>query len=319
MGCYVQAQHPNPLHAYTIQGFAQGTSYSIKYYAESPIPKQSIDSMLTVIDNSMSIYKADSKITLFNDPNTNEIVMDQHMKIVIAESIKTYKQTKGYFDITIMPLVNLWGFGPKGFKNEPQEEQIKEALKVVGMKNIKVIGDRLIKKKKGVSIDVNGIAQGYTVDLLSAYFEAQQITNFIIEVGGEIRASGRKPQGDFIVEIQRPYQSPELSNYKVRLNNKAITTSGTYEKQVKVGNKIVSHHIDPKTGYPITNKTVSVTVIANSALEADALDNYLMFIDPQKVIQFIEKQKGMEVYVVYFENKMLKELQSSGFNNYIYN
>lgn len=315
----VSGQHSNNLLEHTIKGTAQGTTYSIKYYSTEQILKNEVDSILDEIDNSMSIYKPDSKISKFNDPKTKKIKMDHHMTNVIQESFKTYSMTGGYFDITIMPLVSLWGFGPMGFKNIPSEVEIKRARSVVGMNNILQKNGYLIKKKKNVSIDVNGIAQGYSVDVLSDYFLSKNITNFIIEVGGEIITRGVKLQGDFVVEIQRPYPSPENTSYKIKLKDKAITTSGTYEKQIEMHNKFVSHHIDPKTGFPIENKTISVTVIANSAMQADAIDNYLLFINPDEAIKFVENQKDIEVYIVYIENNILKELQSSGFNNYIYN
>lgn len=314
LGCFAKAQHPNTLSAHYINGQAQGTTYSIKYYAAEQISKQSIDSILMEIDNSMSIYKQNSKISSFNHPKTRKVKMDQHMKAVIDASFKTYGLTDGYFDITVMPLVNLWGFGTKEYINNPTEEAIKKTKSVVGMKYLSVKKDYLIKKKKGVSIDVNGIAQGYTVDILGDYLNSKGINNYIIELGGEIITKGTKPGGDFIVEIQ----SPTALNYKIKLKDKAITTSGSYEKRRLVEGNYVSHHIDPKTGSPIESSTLSVTVIANSAFVADALDNYLMFLSPKKAVQFVEDKTDVEVYIVYVENNKLKELQSSGFNNYIY-
>lgn len=319
MGCFAKAQHPNALIAYTMDGVAQGTTYSIKYYANQPIDQSAIDSLLQVIDNSMSIYNEDSKISLFNNPKVRKIKMDEHMKAVIRESFKTYDMTDGYFDITVMPLINLWGFGPQGFKNNPTDKEVQKAKSMVGMQKLSIKGNYLIKKNKNLAIDVNGIAQGYTVDVLGNYFLAHDISNFIIEVGGEIVTRGVKPNGEFIVEIQRPYQSNEKEEtHKIKLKDKAITTSGSYEKRRLVDGKYISHHIDPKTGYPIESQTLSVTLIANSALEADAIDNYLMFLPADEIIQYIENQKDMEVYVIYVENNTVKELQSFGFNNYIY-
>lgn len=318
LGCYAKAKHPKLVLVHSINGIAQGTTYSIKYYGDVTITKESIDSLLMEIDNSMSIYKDYSIISTFNNPNITKVKMDKHLKAVVDESFRTYELTNGYFDITVMPLVNLWGFGSKGFKNNPSYEEVKEAKSLVGMKFLSVKKDYLIKKKKGVSIDVNGIAQGYSVDILGNYLSSKNINNYIIELGGEIITRGSKPEGDFVVEIQRPQSGNTKSAYRIKLKDKAITTSGSYEKRRIVNGNYVTHHIDPETGYPIESQTLSVTVIANSALKADAIDNYLMFIDPKKIIQFIENQKDMEVYVVYVENNTLKELQSFGFNNYIY-
>lgn len=319
--CCVQAQQNkiDSLYVYQIKGYAQGTTYSLKYYAnKSFVSKESIDSLLNEIDNSLSIYKPESKISVFNQSKTKKVELDTHLKRVIKASLETYKATNGYFDITILPVVNLWGFGNQGPKNSPSQQDIDKAKSLVGIDNILIKDNYLVKRKKNVSIDVNGIAQGYTVDILSDYLTSKGIENFIIELGGEIVTKGSKPNGDFLVEIQRPYYQAGESVFRIALKNKAITTSGSYEKKKLVNGRYISHHMDPKTGYPIENHTLSVTVIANSALEADAIDNYLMFISPQEAVQFIENQTDNEVYIIYSENNFLKELQSSGFNNYIY-
>lgn len=319
MGCALSLAHPKNFIEHSIIGTTQGTTYSIKYYCEIIVTKYEIDSILNDIDLSMSIYKDNSIISKFNNPKTRKISMDTHLKKVIDESFRTYNLTNGYFDITVMPLVQLWGFGNRGVKNKPTDQQVNEALSFIGMNNLKIKGNALIKRKKGVSIDVNGIAQGYTVDVISDFLISKNIENFIVEIGGEIYVKGRKPNNNkFIVEVQRPYESTSLASYKLGVEDKAITTSGTYEKQLTYDNEQVSHHIDPKSGYPIKSQTLSVTVIAKNAILADAIDNYLILLAPVDAIKFIESQGDMEVYIVYKENNVFKELQSSGFNNYIY-
>jgi len=319
LGVLAKAQHPNAMLEHSIKGYAQGTSYNIKYYSDKAlITKQAIDSLLNEIDNSLSIYRTDSKISLFNDVKTKQVKMDQHMKTVIERSLMTYKLTDGYFDITVMPLVNLWGFGSQGARMNPNATEVQEAKSLVGINNLRVRNGYLKKKKKGISIDVNGIAQGYSVDILGEYLFSQGISNYIVEVGGEIVTRGAKPHGDFVVEVQRPFAKEDKPSYKIKLRDKAVTTSGTYEKKRNVNGKYISHHIDPFTGYPIENTTLSVTIIADKAISADAIDNYLMFISPVEAIKFIESHCNMECYLIYFENNTLKELQSSGFNNYIY-
>lgn len=319
MGCALSFAHPKNFIEHSIKGTTQGTTYSIKYYGEKIVSKQEVDSILNSIDLSMSIYIDNSIISKFNNPKTRKISMDSHLKKVIEESFRTYDITNGYFDITVMPLVHLWGFGNKGVENKPTDQQVNEALSLIGMKNLTVKGNSLIKKKKGISIDVNGIAQGYTVDVISDFLISKNIENFIVEIGGEIYVKGHKPNNNkFIVEVQRPYESTSLASYKLAVEDKAITTSGTYEKQLMYDGEQVSHHIDPKSGYPIKSKTLSVTVIAKNAIVADAIDNYLILLAPADAIKFVESQEDMDVYLVYKENNVFKELQSSGFNNYIY-
>lgn len=318
MGCVLSNAHPKSFLVHTISGYAQGTTYSIKYYGDQVVAKKEVDSVLNVIDLSMSIYSKNSLISTFNNPQTKRIVMDDHLQKVIQASVQTYTATQGYFDITVMPLVNLWGFGPQGWKHNPSAEEVQQAKDLVGMQYLKVKDRKLIKRKNGIAIDVNGIAQGYSVDVLSGFLRDKNITNFLVEIGGEIYASGQKPTGEFVVEVQRPYESVGLRSFAIKLKNCAITTSGTYEKQMTSNGESYSHHIDPNTGYPLKSKTLSVTVIAKDAMTADAIDNYLLSLAPEAAIKYVENQANMEAYLVYKENNIFKELQSSGFNNYIY-
>lgn len=317
-GCYANGQHSSVLNSYVLSGRAQGTTYQIKYYAKEEISKQEVDSILKVIDRSMSLYDPTSAICKFNDTDVSRIEMDDHMRKVVKASFKTYKETDGYFDITVYPLVKLWGFGPEGVRKDPSLKEIDSVKRIIGINKLRVRGNQLIKRDKHVSIDLNGIAQGYTVDVLAEHLEAKGIQNFLVELGGEIRTRGRKTNGPFVVEIYRPKNVGVDHVYKVCLQNKAITTSGSYERQRKIVNKTVSHHMNPLTGQPLESAVVSATVIARTAMEADALDNYFMYLAPQEAIKFANKREGIEVYLVYFEDNTFKELQSSGFNNYIY-
>jgi len=304
---------------HSISGQAQGTTYAIKYYASTNmLSKAEVDSIFNVIDESMSLYKRTSLISQFNALSTKEVRLDAHMYNVVKASFEYHKKTKGYFDITIFPLLKLWGFGPEGFRYNPTENQVDSVLQFVGLNNLILKGRYLKKKNKNVSIDLNGIAQGYTVDVIAAFIKKKDIRSFMVEVGGEIFCYGLKEDGEFYkVAIQHPFSDASKS-YKISLKDKAITTSGSYEKYRVLAGKPISHHINPQTGYPLTNSTLSVTVIANTAMEADALDNYLMYLKPEQAISFIEGIPNAEAYIVYSENNTLKELQSSGFNNYIY-
>lgn len=304
--------------SYTLSGRAQGTTYQIKYYADEKIAKHEIDSVLKVIDQSMSLYDPNSTICKFNNPQVTTVVMDDHMANVIQASWKTYKETRGYFDITVYPLVKLWGFGAEGPQDMPRPEQVDSVRRIIGMKKLRVKGNRLTKRVPNVSIDLNGIAQGYSVDVLASYLMDRGVQRFLIELGGEIRALGNKPDGPFVVEIYRPVAIGKGQVLKVKMENNAITSSGVYEQQRNVGGKTISHHMNPLTGKPLESSIVSTTVIAKTAMEADALDNYFMSMNPEEAIRYANKRKDTEVYIVYFEDNTFKELQSSGFNNYIY-
>ncbi|TDQ78183.1 thiamine biosynthesis lipoprotein [Sphingobacterium yanglingense] len=314
LGCCAYGQHP-----YALSGKAQGTTYQIKYYSDKEkVLKSEVDSVLGVIDRSMSLYDMSSTICQFNNPDTSQVIMDRHMKKVIDASMKTYKETSGYFDITVYPLVKLWGFGASGARTVPSLREVDSVKQIIGMNKLRIKGNCLMKLERNVSIDLNGIAQGYSVDVLAEHLKSRGVKNFLVELGGEIRSVGSKPDGPFVVELYRPTHIAKGEMLRVKMSNNAITSSGVYEQQRKVNGKMISHHMNPLTGQPLQSSIVSATVIAKTAMEADALDNYFMSLTPKEAIRFANKRKGIEVYIVYFEDNTFKELQSSGFNSYIY-
>lgn len=301
-----------------ITGQGQGTTYTLKYFSDKEINKKSIDSILSVIDLSMSLYKDSSLINRFNEGPDLYIDMDPHMKKVIKESFKIHKFSKGYFDITVFPLVSLWGFGPKGFSKVPNQNEVDSVKQFVGMDKLYVRRNRLYKTDPRVRIDLNGIAQGYTVDCLAAYLSHEGVKNFLVELGGEIRTKGQKPNGNFQIMIDEKATDTAYSYPVLSVKNMAVTSSGVREKHYRLGDKIVSHHIDPRSGKPIESKTISVTVIAKTALLADAVDNYFMSLDVQEAIRIAEKTRDVDICLYYLDNKNTKVTYTSGFNNYIY-
>ncbi|MGH2624389.1 MAG: FAD:protein FMN transferase, partial [Sphingobacterium sp.] len=203
-------------------------------------------------------------------------------------------------------------------QNLPDSIMISSTLKRVGMDKLKIRGKKLIKIINGVEIDLNGIAQGYTVDVLHNFLLEKNIENFIVEVGGEIRSHGKKPGNEsFKVLVQRPESGLENATFVVELLNKSITTSGSYENYRKVENYKFSHHMDPKTGYPLQSKIISVTVIADQAIDADAYDNVFMAMEPQEALSFANSKNIMDIYLLYLEDGIVKEAFSNGFKKYL--
>ena len=173
----------------------------------------------------------------------------------------------------------------------------------MGSEHIRLKQNRLIKSKPCLGIDVNGIAQGYSVDLMAAFLESKGITDYLVELGGELRIKGRKPSGEAMtVGIESPGddandQLPFM--HTIRLDEGAVTTSGNYRKFYQNGLKRVTHLIDPKTGYTIENEMISVTVVAKDALTADGYDNALMNMGLEKALGFVRKRKDLEAYFIY--------------------
>ncbi|ETZ20467.1 FAD:protein FMN transferase [Pedobacter sp. V48] len=290
------------LRQYAIHGYAQGTDYSIKYFArDSIVTKGNVDSILMVIDSSMSLYKSYSLINKFN-ASSKGIVLDPHFAKVMAKSFEVYKATKGKFDVTVEPLVQAWGFGAKPIDKFPDSARVKELLKCVGMNNLSLKGNFLKKQKPCINVDLNGIAQGYSVDVVADHLINKGITSFVVEIGGELRIKGPKPDGTSMnIGIEGPADSPNAEpevRHVISINDGAITTAGNYRKYLQKGSRKIAHLIDPKTGYPLDNALISVTIYAKDAITADGYDSPIMAMNVNEALDFATK-KNMEAYIIY--------------------
>lgn len=308
------------LHPFKLTGTAQGTTYHITYYADKNIfTETQADSIFQALDSSLSIYKSYSLISKFNKEKRG-IILDAHLKKVVAKSLQVSKDSKGLFDITVMPLVNAWGFGPWGEKAPPEATAIDSILSFVGYNKIMIKGDSLVKLNPKTTIDVNGIAQGYSVDVLSAFLDQIKISNYIVEVGGEVKVKGRRQPGDHIMKIG--IEAPPENKYDdgiilktIELKSGAVTTSGKYRKFYESGNKKYSHLIDPKSGYPLQNEIISVTVYAKDAITADAYDNVLIGMTIKDAFCFLNMHPYLQAYFIYTKFGIVTDTASAGFNS----
>lgn len=293
----------NPVKKIEIDGFAQGTTYHITYYAgDSIVTRQQIDSILNKIDSSLSLYKPFSLISQFNN-SVSGIIIDTHFINVFNASIETYKATHGLFDITVGPLVTAWGFGAKKNTVMPDSAAIQQLLMCIGSDKLTLKNNFLCKQKPCIKIDMNGIAQGYSVDVLAAFLEKKGIKNYLAEVGGELRIKGRKPNNEKMrIGIESPSDNEmdaAIFEQVIELDSGAITTSGNYRKYYESGSKKISHLIDPRTGYSVQNEMISVTVYAKDAITADAFDNALMLMGRDSALHFTEHRKDIAAYIIY--------------------
>ncbi len=291
------------LKRFELNGFAQGTTYQIVYYAQdSLISVRQTDSLLRVVDLSVSLYEPASLINKFNQP-ADGLMVDEHFRVLVTRSMQIYKDTQGLVDPTVKPLVDAWGFGAIKPKHEPTDKEIKALLSNVGMKHLVFNGNRLSKDRPGVQLDLNGIAQGYSVDLLAGLLERYHIVNYLIELGGELRVKGSKVGGEpFTIGIEGVSDddlNPEPMRKVIESGVGAITTSGNYRKHHQSGGKQISHIINPVTGYPVQNELISVTIYAQDALTADGYDNGLMAMGLDKSLKFLSGRKDMGAYMVY--------------------
>ena len=314
------AHRPVEWRRFNITGTAQGTTYSIVYYdKDSVVTKAMIDLELMKLDSSLSLYKPYSRINQFNN-SAKGIILDKHLLQVVKKSIDTYKATNGLFDITVQPLVQAWGFGVTKTTAVPDAATIKNVLSCVNTKLLQLKGGSLGKSKPCVKIDLNGIAQGYSVDRLAKLLEEQGIKNYIVELGGEIRVRGRKqPSGEKMkIGIESPAEDAfeqHLLQKIIALDKGAITTSGSYRKFYESNGQKITHLINPKTGYPHKNELISVTVYAKDAMTADAYDNALMLMGLKQALAFVERRKDLAAYFVYKNaNGSITDTASSAFS-----
>lgn len=305
---------------FQISGFAQGTSYQITYYAENAIiSSRSIDQKFAELDSALSIYKSYSLINQFNNSEKG-ITMDEHLFKVVKRSLKIWKESNGIFDISILPIVEAWGFGVKRHSNQPSDQTIEKALSCSGSDKLHVIERQLIKDIPCLKIDVNGIAQGYSVDVIADYIESRGVKNYLIEIGGEIRVKGRKYPGNQVMRIgiEQPADDDEKEESGIskiiELKGGAITTSGNYRKYLQNGSKKLSHLMDPKTGRPLENELISVTVRTSNAMSADGYDNVLIGMGIKKAFAFLKKHKELEAYFIYQDTDgTVRDTASIGF------
>lgn len=298
---------------YTIQGDAQGSTYSIKYISpEEKVTKNQIDSLLTAFDLSLSTYRPDSKISKINAGDST-VVVDDFFIETFQLSNQIYKETNGLFDPTIGVLVNAYGFGPNKKHQDLAPKQIDSLLQFVGFDKIALNANKTISKKyKETFIDFNAIAQGYSVDVVVNYLKAKGIENAIVEIGGELFALGKNTidNKNWVVGIDDPLQKPEERTLisKVNLDNLGMATSGNYRKVMideKTGKKFV-HIINPKTGLAQKNNVLSATVLSKSSGLSDGYATAFMLMSLEESKVFLQKHPELHVMLLYSDsdNKM---------------
>ena len=298
-----------------ITGEAQGTYYSIVYFdSQNRDLREEIDSLFKAFDMSASVYKKESVISKVN---RNELVkIDSVFLAVFEKAMEVSVRTNGAFDITVMPLVNAWGFGYDS-SGRADSTLIDSLIQLVGFSKIRIQEDAIIKDDPRIMIDFNAIAQGFTCDVIGAYFQKHGISNYLIDVGGEVLAKGQKPDGkSWIVAVEKPADSSNSEReiqIAINLKDKALATSGNYRAYFVKDGKRYSHTINPSTGFPVNHSVLSVSVIADQCMTADAFATAFMVMGLEKTIAFLKENKDLEAYVIYDDTGTYKVWQSDGF------
>ena len=314
------------LKKYTLNGRTQGTYYHIVYFAPedkwcvknnwqtSSEIKNGIDSILTTIDNSISLWNPNSLLNKINDNTSN--TMDKILVENFLEAERISKLTDGAFDISLGALIEAHGFAAKERK-KLSDAEIDSMMLYVGYDKLRIEDGKLIKQYPQTRIDFNAIAQGYTTDKISEYLKRNHIDQHIVDVGGEVYASERKPDGQqWRVAIEKPskdmYAEREYNSF-VKLENKSIVTSGNYRKYIEEDGIRLSHTINPKTGQSVTHNLLSVSVIADDATTADGLATAFMVMGKEKAEEFLKEHPEYDAIFIYSNKE--GEIESSHTKN----
>ncbi len=309
-----------------IRGAIMGTTYSVKIitgrFDRTTHLKELINERLETVDNSMSTYIEENEITRFNStPANTPFTPSPDFLAVMQVAAKIHKLSAGAWDGSIDPLVTLWGFGRDEQINQPPaDKEIQKRLKLVDFGKIIITPDgKFIKTEPGIHIDLASIAKGYGVDAIANLLYGEGYENFLIEVGGEIYTSGKKNDTTpWRVGINTPSRSAGFGDIYdvVSIENKCIATSGDYRNYFVADGQTYSHILDPRTGYPVNNGVVSVSVIASSCTFADGLATALMVMGPRDGIKLAEEIADVEAFFIVrneTEDKKFREIRTSAF------
>jgi thiamine biosynthesis lipoprotein len=305
-----------------LAGLIQGTSYHITYQSrfEKNLQRE-IDSLLADFDRSCSIYLPGSIISRINQ-NDPDIEADEILISIFNKSVEVNQKTGGAFDITVGPLVNAWGFGST-VASETDSSKIDSLMQFIGMDKVRLSGKKIIKTNPGVMLDVNAIAQGYSVDIVAQYLEKMKIKNYMVEIGGEISTKGRNDKGNiWRIGIDKPLEgniTPGANLQAIlQLNRKSLATSGNYRKFYEKNGIKYAHTINPRTGYPAISNLLSATVIADDCMTADAYATAFMVMGLEKSIEFLNRNKSLDAYLIYNDEKgKYKIYYTEGFSRYL--
>ncbi len=309
---------------YELTGSALGTTFSVLLVAPGePFSKDELQSgileTLEDVDRLASTWREDSELSRFN-ANTSSAWIDTSIEFceAIERALEIGRLTDGAFDITVGPLVNLWGFGPDGGVSEPPaEDRLRAVLREVGYEQLQTRCDMpAVQKRSGsVYIDLSGWAKGYAVDRLAALLDQRALKDYLIEVGGELRVRGHNAEGlKWAIAIEAPSTTKRVPHSVLRLTDVSVATSGDYRNYFDHDGNHYSHTIDARTGYPVSHALAAVTVVNESAAYADAMATALLVLGPAEGPERAE-QLGVAAFFLIRDNTGFEEVESPSFQS----
>lgn len=315
----------------TISGLTMGTTYHIKMVDtlltdnQLKATQSRVDSLLLAINQSMSTYIPTSEISRFNElSETNRpMKISAPFSEVLKSSVDIGNRSGGAFDITVMPLVNFYGFGfKKGAQHLPSNRELDSLKQFVGIQHLTITDSTISKNIAGLSIDLSAIAKGFGVDAVGDLLTKMGLENTMVEIGGEVICRGHNNRGNaWQIGIDHPYfgeQPGEILQHVIALSGYAIATSGDYRNYREVDGTRISHTIDPRSGKPISHQLASVSIIAKSCMVADGMATAVMVLGEAEGLKWLETIPEVEgLLIVRMPDGNFKEFMTSGFNQFL--
>ena len=310
-----------------LAGETMGTSWHVTVVPSAQSPdaatlQAGIAAVLEEVNDSMSTYRSDSEISRFNDFETDQwFEISSEFYYVLSTAMAIGWQSDGAYDVTVGPLVDLWGFGPAGPVAEPPADDIvTDVLERVGQDHLRLDGDgpRLMKRSP-VALDFSSIAKGYAVDRIAQWLDSHGLDRYLVEVGGELRLAGMSGRGDpWHIAIERPDSGAREIEQGIRLTDIGLATSGDYRNFFVIDAQRYSHSIDPRRGYPVVHDLVSVTVVHPSAMVADAWATALVVLGYENAMAVAQEQ-GLAVYFIRRQGEVFEDSHTPAFGRYLHN
>lgn len=290
----------------TAQGGIFGTTYHVKYESPQPLDAE-ILAELQRVDASLSVFNPQSVISQINDGRRERV--DAMLYEVLQKARQVSGATGGAFDITVMPLVNAWGFGFKNGKLPVPDREVDSLRALVGYRRLELTSDSVLHKEDArISIDCGAIAKGYGVDRVARLLRDRGVRNFMVEIGGEVVTKGRNPQTarPWQIGVSRPDENRQGEGEVqtvLSLENAALATSGNYHNFYIRDGKKYAHTIDPRTGRPVQHSLLSATVMAHDCATADAYATAFMVLGLDSAMQVVKGTKGLKAYFIYADGQ----------------
>lgn len=287
-----------------ISGPTMGSTYTVQYVRTAQTPsaehiRAEVEAILATIDLHFSTYRSDSLIERFNRLPANSC---QHMPADILQLIRIgerlSRDSEGAFDLTVEPLLDLWGFGPQSRGEQiPSQQALAAAQRRVGYQHLRIDGEQLCKNAD-VEVGFNSLAAGHAVDLIAARLQAMGITRYLAEATGELKAAGRKPDGSaWRIALELPRADRQIARQVLALDGYGMSTSGDYRNYFEDNGRRYSHTFDARRGRPVTHELAAVTVIDRSTLMADGFSTLLLILGPEQGWAFAVEQRIAAVFV----------------------